>query len=527
MPEEECAIFRLLPESKNKKIHKKTYHCYSKAFENANQSDFISIYELEYSKKHTDYTVINYDKTAFCFNESLLVRQCRSVILTHPEGRLLSFSFPKSLTPEYFFSKYQMENAVENCPSDISDENLNRRRGFGINQDNSCENLNGRRGVGINQDNSDENLNGRRGVGINQDNSDENLNGRRGFGINQDNSDENLNGRRGARGLESSFAGFGRPWFPPFANEKIEGTLIHLFYDYRISQWEIATKRAVGGVYHLFHYKKKEISYKKTKVRDMFLDALRMPRKTNFSELRILDGLSRDNSYSFILQHPENPIVFPIERPALYLIGVFSILTVSNIAISISPTVYETWPCFRDIPVIQFPKRYTGNYRDYFSGASNYSISGIVVQNFQTGEHCVIANPLYEKMLKWRENSNINVLQYQYLALRRIGKTADFLVFFPKYKDEFGMFFADYKQFVVEIHGYYMSKYVRKERTQISGKYLYFVDDLHKSVYLRLVNARIGGEKPKMTRAMVFEYFNKMEPEQLLYVLNYDQRALF
>lgn len=322
------------------------------------------------------------------------------------------------------------------------------------------------------------------------------------------------------------FDKLGNDFYELYANEKIEGNLLHLFYDRRLNRWEIATKRAVGGVYSFFHYKKKEVGTRRVKVRDMFLDALRVPRKTRFSDLTILNGLSKDHCYSFILQHPENPIIMPIYRPALYLIAVFLILPISKKAVSVSPPVYEEWSELRDIPVIQFPARYCCNsekeYTEWYKSRSvNYSSAGIVLRNLKTGDHCVITNPVYEKMLKWRENSNIHSLQYQYLALRRIGKLNDFLAFFPKHKTDFAEFYEEYKTFVHEIHTLYMSKYVNKEKTQISDKYLYFIDDLHKSVYLPGFRNK---NRPKVTVASVFEYFNKMEPEQLLYILNYDHR---
>jgi hypothetical protein len=443
------AIFSLDPNSdeKSKKLSTKTYLSYSIAYEQLKHPDYIDIIELEKMKKYTEYKIINYDKHSFCFDESILIRRYRSVIFTHPDRQLLSFSFPKSQPSEYFFEKNNSINETI------------------------------------------------------------------------------------------------------YASEKIEGILLHLFYDYRIKQWEIATKRAIGGVYHLFHYKKKDLCQKKSKVRDLFLDALCIPRKTNFMDITMFDELSKDYNYSFILQHPENRIVFPIVRPTLYLIGVFLTLSLSNVAISISPEVYESWDCFRSIPVIQFPKRFEGFtptlchednglisgsssvqwLKNWYSiaGSEDYNTMGIVARNLRTGDQCVIKNPVYEKMLKWRENSNINTIQYQYLALRRISKTNDFLAFFPKYKSEFAAFFEDYKQFVLRVHGYYMSKYARKEKTQISDKYLYFVDDIHKNVYLSLVNKWYRDktlEKPKITCRLVFEYFNKMEPEQLLYILNYDQR---
>lgn len=431
--EDRCyAIFSLgMRHEKHSKIKPKLYHSYSETYENMNCPEYTDVYELEKGGKCEEYMIFNYDKLTFCFDEPLTTRQYRSIIMSYPEKQMLSFSLPKSLTPDVFFER-NIEHSQE-----------------------------------------------------------------------------------------------------IYASEKIEGALIHLFYDYRINRWEIATKRAVGGVYHFFNYKKKDGWFKKSKVRDLFMDALRIPRKTKFSELRLFDELSKDYCYSFVLQHPENRIVLPIVRPTLYLIAVFLTLPISNIAVSISPRLYETWEQIRNIPVIQFPESYHETYsltiykKWYLNREPDYNTAGIVVRNLRTGDHCSVKNPMYEKMLKWRGNSNAHALQYQYLALRRIGKLADYLAFFPKHKSEFSQFFDEYKKLVCDVHGFYMEKYVRKEKTQISDKYLYFVDDLHKNVFLPLLNKwRLDRSraKPKMIRSMIFDYFNKMEPEQLLYIFNYDQR---
>jgi hypothetical protein len=221
--EDRCyAIFSLgMRYEKHNKIRPKLYHSYSETYENMNFPEYTDVYELEKSGKREEYMIFNYDKMTFCFDEPLTTRQYRSIIMSYPEKQLLSFSLPKSMTPDVFFER-NIEYSQE-----------------------------------------------------------------------------------------------------IYASAKIEGALIHLFYDYRINRWEIATKRAVGGVYHFFNYKKKDGWFKKSKVRDLFLDALQIPRKTKFSELRLFDELSKDYCYSFVLQHPENRIVLPIVRPTLYLIAVF------------------------------------------------------------------------------------------------------------------------------------------------------------------------------------------------------------
>lgn len=61
-----------------------------------------------------------------------------------------------------------------------------------------------------------------------------------------------------------------------FMNEIIEGTMVNLFFDERLGQWEISTRGAVGGSY--FYYRNQydidSDKRKQTSFYQMFLEAL-------------------------------------------------------------------------------------------------------------------------------------------------------------------------------------------------------------------------------------------------------------
>jgi hypothetical protein len=106
-----------------------------------------------------------------------------------------------------------------------------------------------------------------------------------------------------------------------YINEFVEGTFIHLFYDTRISSWEIATKRAIGGNYSYFHIPGKDnITY-----REMILEAFRESIDMCLNDLSFLELLPKNNCYSFVLQHPSNHIVIPIYTPKMYLVSIYEI----------------------------------------------------------------------------------------------------------------------------------------------------------------------------------------------------------
>jgi hypothetical protein len=343
---------------KNKKIKNRLYNCVSDY-----KSNTLMTFEPRPNTLTSDlYTVLNYDKNMFSFDEPMKHRQCRSVILSYPENALLSFSPPKSLTVDFFMKSFPEY-------------------------------------------------------------------------------DETI-----------------------YANEQIEGTLLHLFFDQKKKSWEIATKKAVGGNYSTFYYKNPKMA--KTSVRNMFLSALGVKANTDLNEIRQLLYLSTDYSYCFILQHPENHIVFNIKTPALYLIAVYDILPISRRVISIPQFIYKQWNSIIEIPEIKFPRTIELNsyeeYKSYFTDKCIYDIKGIVITNTTNGEHCVIKNPIYED-IAIPKKGYMNSLHFQYLCLRRIGKTSDFLLHFPQHKKAFDIFYSKLSCFVQSLHETYMMKYVWKQ----------------------------------------------------------------
>ena len=85
--------------------------------------------------------------------------------------------------------------------------------------------------------------------------------------------------------------------------------MINLFYDSTISKWEIATKTTVGGKVSFF---KDQLTFS-----DIFEEICK--------ELNInFDMFSKDNCYSFVMQHPKNRFVIPIVDKKLYLIAIYN-----------------------------------------------------------------------------------------------------------------------------------------------------------------------------------------------------------
>lgn len=315
-----------------------------------------------------------------------------------------------------------------------------------------------------------------------------------------------------------------------YANEIIEGTMINLFYDHNINSWEISTRGAVGGNYWYYRTQyymdpsEEEIPSQKT-FKNMFMEVFRCDsNENNLNSISFLNYLPKNYCYSFVLQHPDNHIVLPIERPSLYLVSVYEL---NKTEVKFVPqTVYECWSCLLNIQgIIEFPKRFDStSYEElkqkYASVQSDYNSMGIMFTNLSTGERSCMSNPVYEEVKKLRGN-NPN-LQYQFFCLSRIEQKNTFLTYFPMYTKIFGQFEKQYQDFVTNVHQSYYSYYVKKEGIPISKKFFIHASKIHHQIYLPSL---MEGRKI-ISRKVVKEYFDSMKPSEIIFYLNYEKRII-
>ena len=320
-------------------------------------------------------------------------------------------------------------------------------------------------------------------------------------------------------------------------NEIVEGTMINLFYDPRISKWEISTKGAVGGNYWFFRNQysalpKTMAAYQPT-FRKMFLDALRVLPGMDLNDCILLDELSKEYSYCFVIQHPANHIVNYTANPVLYLIAVYHTHVHHDCdadtkehthVTSIPPTVFEEWDCFVNLRgIIEFPRRFEEEdydllYDRYCSPNADYKSVGIMYLNLMTGERSCMENEAYKNVRELRGNHPN--LQYQYLCLKSMGKVKEFLRYFPNYKEIFYHFYKQYNDFITDTHQSYISYYVQKSVIKISKKFFPILYKIHHEVFLP---SKLNGETIIIRRSVIADYVGKMAPSVLLYHLNYNK----
>jgi hypothetical protein len=303
-----------------------------------------------------------------------------------------------------------------------------------------------------------------------------------------------------------------------YAEEFVEGTMINLFHSCTASgeAWEIATKSTVGA--NVVFYSPKnpkdtvEIRDKDT-FRNMFFDTC---HKIGFD----YENLPKEFMYSFVLQHPKNRIVLPINDAKIYIIGVYSInkdtLDVTQLSNAGFVEKYGGGVILK--PKQLFVDNYSieGFKNEYASMNASYNTMGVVFCNMVTGERMKVRNPTYEmvKNLKGVEQK----LQMQYLSLRHGGRVADYLKAYPEYKGDFSVYRNQLHGFTRSLHQNYLDCFVFKKQKfeEFPQQYKKFMGGLHKK-YLE----ELRENKNSVTFNYVVEFVNTQSPMSLLYSLNY------
>ena len=289
--------------------------------------------------------------------------------------------------------------------------------------------------------------------------------------------------------------------------ELVEGTMINLFWNDYLDEWDIATKNSLGGKYAFYQDNKKTF-------RTMFLEAM------NNQQIEF-EHFDKTLCYSFVLQHPDNRIVIPFNTARIVLTGLYRIEG-TNV------TVLDKHQC--KVPNILFPKTleqysdYKGSswqdLEDYFNQMNlDYRITGTNIYSPSTGLRSKLRNPTYEYVRRLKGNSP--KIQFQYYSLRQVGKVGEFLKYYKEYRTTFAQLRNDLHKFTMQIWENYRRCYVQKEKPlkEFPKKFRVHMFNLHQ-IYLN--DLRELGHY--ISRQIVIKYVNSLEPAKLMYSMNYDLR---
>jgi hypothetical protein len=376
-------------------------------------------------------------------------------------------------------------------------------------------------------------------------------------------------------------------------SETVEGTMVNLFYHEGSKSWEIATRGSVGGNYWYNRTQyvektglpkepvsaesqpvsapKEPVSapkepYQKT-FRQMFIEALHGDPNLDLSDIPGMAYLDKTLSYSFVLQHPDNHMVYTITSPSATLVAIYELHNSDDAGNEcmffddeetktcrwtslprvryVGPQETDVWnnvqgclacntlhiypeiSSYEEFDQLtkhfdqpnQKPKRASLGLNIANETRSVYKPMGWMLTHAITGDRVSIENPHYVRLRNLRGN-NPN-LQYHYLSLYRIGKVTEFLEWFPMYKSQFYEFYTNYHTFITDVHNAYVSYYVLKEARAIPKKYFIHAAKIHHDVFLpSLTN---GNNRKTITHRVVREYFDAFTPGKMLYYLRYEE----
>jgi hypothetical protein len=295
------------------------------------------------------------------------------------------------------------------------------------------------------------------------------------------------------------------------AEEYVEGTMINVFWDTNISEWNISTRNTIGGNTRFFKSSECSKTFK-----DMFFEAL------NTNNL-YLSHLNPIYCYSFVLQHPENRIVMPVKKPQVYLVALYTIdNTDKNNIKAYSIDMVDVKNFGWQNTTIKFPQIYEWNtyselIEKYASMNTPYDVMGVVIYNKNTFERTKIRNPTYEQVKSLKGNQP--KLQYQYICLRQKGKVVDFLQFYPEHKLECSKYRDMIHLFTSTLFQNYISCYIHKQMplNEYPPQYKTHMFALHK---MYIDNLR--EKKEFITNKIVIDYVNNLHPSLLMHSLNYN-----
>ena len=316
-------------------------------------------------------------------------------------------------------------------------------------------------------------------------------------------------------------------------SQLIEGTMINMFYNHNVDKWIISTRGAIGGQYFYFrnqYYQDKYNECRQVSFYDMFMEALQTGQNDELNNLTIMKLFDKGHTYSFVLQHPDNHIVIPIERPKLYLVAIHKLAIENNIQVcrSIDKSKFINFEFVNILSgIIDVPTIYTdsNSFEDAIDKYSSIQTTpndvGIVFYHKKMGVRTKFLCDRYITMKTLRGN-NPNI-QFQYICLRRTNKVKEFLNYFPRYKKLFYKFYTQYRDFMKNIHASYINCYIKKTGKHISNKYMPHIYRIHQECF---VPHMLKGERKIINIDEVYKYFDTRNVGEILYALNYDVRNI-
>lgn len=282
-----------------------------------------------------------------------------------------------------------------------------------------------------------------------------------------------------------------------------EGPMVNVFYvptgdeDVENKGWQITTRSVFGARNSYFD----DEDGNKITFREMFLEA--MPSN-------LFENLDRNMCYSFVVRHPKNRDVFVSNDAHLVLVAAFS-------RSKDNPLIWNyNLPNLGNINInIRRPMFVSSLYE-----MTNQDYLGLTVTAIVDGQlvRWKKINGEYKTLRKLRGTQP--KLMFHYLALRKQkGLVGKYLNMYPEHSVTFAAFRDRIHSFTSELYSKYRSCYIKRSGplNTFEGRYKQHMFNLH-SLY--------KDSQERITFGTVVTYVNRLEPAQLMYVLNWERHSI-
>lgn len=317
----------------------------------------------------------------------------------------------------------------------------------------------------------------------------------------------------------------------------VDGVLMGMFWDNHNNNWRIHTRSVLGANSRYFSQTKTFATMFAEATRDLDLAAL-----------------DKRCSYTWILQHPENRIVVPVDRPRAFIVGtarigadgavnweksaplqnpqdVAALQALRDVAESAGVRLSGTYATAAGIvhdPLGPFTVRDVTGLRTWdevrtaladWNTRFRHAAQGLVVHGLVSGQRWKIRTPEYTRVRKLRGNSARR--DYLWLDLWHSNGLRDYLTLYPEERVAANATVDRWKRATNDVFHIYTDVFKARTlpKTAIPPKYRPLVFGLHTKYMEELKPA---GRSIDWRTAL--EYMNSRDTAQKLFVLNWELR---
>lgn len=296
--------------------------------------------------------------------------------------------------------------------------------------------------------------------------------------------------------------------------EIVDGTMMNMFFDNTKQEWVICTKSNYGS--NCKFNLDVDLTFKQ-----MFDEAFN-------NEGLTYEYFNKEYCYSFVLQHPMNRIVTPIEKPGLYLVAIYKC---GGNKVEYVDELEEWSKMFRiknplKLKIDEFLELFCNDYEDEWLQLTyicsekvlRYDIAGYNIYN-KDGIRTKIRNLSYEYIKRMKGNGQKRL--FTYLELRKNGKLNEFMKYYPEYIEEFDRNKDQLYDWTDKLYNTYVDCFILKNKTLKNADFelkpiLY---DIQKEYLTNLIpNNR------KVNFKYIVQYVKNMPVQKVMFSMNYNLR---